>query len=116
MTRALTAALPCFFAFLLLGGGFLTLFVSVFTLGSQEDLVCQHQVAGFFPSLGQRVLGVGFFGLVLAGATAAIRLLFRRRHPAGSWSAPKPLLSQAVAVNLLRAFVGCVRFTWASMR
>ena len=115
MTRAITAALPYFFAFLLLGSGLLTLFVSVFTLGSQEDLVRQHQVAGFFSSLGQRLLVVGFFGLVLAVATAAISLFLRRWRPTGSWSAPRPLLLRAVAVNLLCAFVGCVWFTWANM-
>jgi hypothetical protein len=116
MSRTFTAALRYIFAFLLLGSGLLTLFVSVFTLGSQEDLVRQHPVIGFFPSLGQRLLVVGFFGLMLAVATAAVSLLFRRWHPVGSWSAPKPLLWRAVAVNLLCAFVGCVCFTWANMR
>ncbi|MBF9238069.1 hypothetical protein I2I05_11750 [Hymenobacter sp. BT683] len=115
MSRILAAVLPFFCAVLLLGSGLLTLFGSVFTLGSQEDLVRQHQVAGFFPSLALRLLVVGLFGLVLALATAAISLLFRRWHRPGSWAGPKPLLWRAVAVNLLCALVGCAWFTWSNM-
>ena len=115
MSRVFATALPYFFAFLLAGSGLLTLFVSVFTLGSQEDLVCQHQEAGFFPSLVLRLLVVGSFGIALAVVTAALSLLFRRRHRLGSWVGPVPVLWRAVAVNFLCALVGCVWFTWVNM-
>lgn len=92
MSRVLAAALPYCLAFLLLGSGLLTLFASVFTLGSQEDLVVQHQTAGFFPALALRLLVVSLFGLALAGGTAVISWFFRRWHHPGSWAGPKAFL------------------------
>jgi hypothetical protein len=48
MSRILSVALPYFFALLLGGSALLTLFVSLFSLGSQEQIVQQLQRDGFF--------------------------------------------------------------------
>ena len=58
MSQILTAALPYFFAVLLLCSGLLTFAFSMFSLGAKEDMVQKHRAAGFLPSLAERFIGV----------------------------------------------------------
>jgi len=113
MNRRLAAALPYFFALLLGCGALLSLFVSVFTLGSQEQIKQGIQQAGFWPSVGLRFAVAGAVGLALALGTAACSVVFRRWHHPGSWASPKPVLGWAMTVNLLCALGGCLYFVWS---
>jgi hypothetical protein len=115
ISKILSVALPYCFALLLGCGALLTLFVSVFSLGSQDQIVQQLQQDGFLWAVCWRFLMVGIIGLVLALTTAAISLIFRRwRHP-GSWAASKTLFRWAAIMNLLCALAGCVAYAWPAL-
>lgn len=115
MNQRLPAVLPYFFALLLMCGALLTLFASIFTLGSQEQIKHEFQQTGFWPSVNLRFAVVGTFGLVLALVTAVLSVVVRRWHRPSSWAAPKPVLGWAVAVNLLCALGGCLYFVWCGL-
>jgi hypothetical protein len=115
MSRILSVVLPYFLVLLMVCGALMTLFMSIFTLGSQEDIEQQLQHTGFFRSVGLRFLVVGPVGLVLALATAAISLVFRQWRRPGSWAAPKTVLRWAVVMNLLCALAGCVAYSWYAL-
>ena len=112
MSRFLSVVLPYCLALLLVCGALLTFLVSIFYLGSQEQHQQQLIQIGYFSLLGLRFLAAGIAGLVLAGATAAISLAFRRWHRPGTWAAPKPVLLWAIAVNLLCGLLGSLMFVW----
>jgi len=115
MSRLLLVVLPYFFALLLVGGALLTLVVSVFSLGSQEQIVQQLQQDGFLLTVGWRFSVVGIMGLVLALATTATSLVFRPWLRPGSWVAPKTVLRWAAVLNLLCALAGCVACAWPAL-
>lgn len=115
MSRILSVALPYLFALLLGCGALLTLFVSIFSLGSQDQIVEQLQQDGFLLAVCWRFSMVGIVGLVLALATAAISLIFRQWHRPSSWAAPKIIFRWAAALNLLCALAGCVAYAWPAL-
>ncbi|RZJ86098.1 MAG: hypothetical protein EOO60_13905 [Hymenobacter sp.] len=115
MHKILSVALAYFFALLLVCGALLTLFISIFSLGSQEQIVQQLQQDGFFWAVCWRFSMVGIVGLVLALATATISLIFRQWHRPGSWAAPKTVFRWAAVLNLLCALAGCVAYAWPAL-